>query len=116
MAAIGTLRLGFTFSGNTGPPLFQILKHVKVENRDIVTLDSSLFYMSDPDLPTESLVIIVEELPSNGDIIIASEGKDAKVNKGENFTVQDIENGMVRFKHHKGDDQKGKSFNPVSHW
>ena len=71
--------------------------------------------MSDPDLPTESLVIIVEELPSNGDIIIASEGKDAKVNKGENFTVQDVENGMVRFKHHKGDDQKGKSFNPVSH-
>ena len=80
---------------------------MKVKDGDLVTLDPSLFYTADPDLPADDLVIIVEQLPDNGDIIITREGKDVKMNKGGNFTVLDVEKGIVRFRHYEGNNQKG---------
>ncbi|XP_052791092.1 extracellular matrix organizing protein FRAS1-like isoform X2 [Mya arenaria] len=92
---------------NLGPPILKVLNHIEVPDGEIATVDFGLFFVSDPDTPTEDLIVTIVTLPSNGDLVMATEGHDLEIKAGENMTVGEIMEGRLRFRHHAGHSDKG---------
>ncbi|WAQ95604.1 FRAS1-like protein [Mya arenaria] len=105
----GQYEEGATMSckGNLGPPILKVLNHIEVPDGEIATVDFGLFFVSDPDTPTEDLIVTIVTLPSNGDLVMATEGHDLEIKAGENMTVGEIMEGRLRFRHHAGHSDKG---------
>ena len=97
------------FSGNHVAPTFQVLHHIQVNAGELTPLELGMFYISDPDTPTDNLYVIVEKLPGNGNLLKVIDGVDVVLKKGDNFTLMDIMGGKVRFLHRKHQGEKGKN-------
>lgn len=89
--------------------MFKVLHHVQVNDGEVTPLHLAMFYISDPDTVTKNLYMTFVILPTNGDIVVAVDGKDTLVKASGNVTLSDLIEGKVRFRHHAGKSFKGKA-------
>ena len=100
--------------GNHAAPTFQVLRHIQVMAGEITPLELGMFYISDPDTPTDNLHVVIVKVPGNGNLLKVIDGVDVMLKPGDNFTLMDIMGGKVRFLHRKHQGEKGTSSLTIS--
>lgn len=95
--------LGNTVSGvchyNTAGPSFQLLGPLVAENGKLSPLNGSVLHIVDTDTSSDSLVVTLQDPPSNGDLLRMVNGASQTLKKNSNFTVSEMSENKIFYRH-----------------
>ncbi|XP_041364239.1 extracellular matrix organizing protein FRAS1-like [Gigantopelta aegis] len=84
---------------NVSPPVLRVSGLVYVKEGSIVPIPADIFYLRDADTASDKLRLVVLGPPNSGHLVKALHGHDQVLGQEDHFTVQDLQEGKVRFVH-----------------
>ncbi|KAK3859680.1 hypothetical protein Pcinc_034224 [Petrolisthes cinctipes] len=84
---------------NVGPPTVHILAPLVVEYGRLAALNSSVLHVKDPDTPTDKLMILVVDTPSNGVLFRIKNGKNIRLKRENKFPVIEMLEGKILYEY-----------------
>lgn len=93
---------------NTAGPSFQLLGPIVAENGKLFPLNGSVLHIVDTDTSSDLLVVTLEDPPSNGDLLRMVNGSSQKLKKNDNFTVSEMTENKIFYRHQANQSLFGK--------
>ena len=84
---------------NTVGPALQLMGPLVAEYGKLSPLNGSVLHITDVDTSRDLLVVTVEELPSNGALLRMVNGSSHKLKMKSNFTVVEMAENKIYYKH-----------------
>ncbi|XP_064605999.1 extracellular matrix organizing protein FRAS1-like [Liolophura sinensis] len=95
--------------GNQFAPVFQVLGEISVTGLgQAAVVSPDLIYVSDEDTAEERLRLYVMETARNGELVKSQWGKDRPLGVEDTFTLQDLREKRIMFKHDPGRTPQGE--------
>lgn len=86
---------------NVNEPSVHIVGPLVVEFGKPAIINNSTFYISDGDTQIEALILIVDELPSNGALFSVDKGRNVKLKRESNFSAEALEADQIFYQHER---------------
>lgn len=84
---------------NVGPPTVHILAPLVVQYGRLAALNSSVLHVKDPDTPTDKLMLLVVDTPSNGVLFRIKNGKNVRLKRENKFPVMEMLEGKILYEY-----------------
>ncbi|XP_076458587.1 LOW QUALITY PROTEIN: extracellular matrix organizing protein FRAS1-like [Babylonia areolata] len=84
---------------NVHAPKVTITGALVVPDQDTAQLTSQLVHVTDADTPASRLSLHVVTVPDNGPLLVSRGGREVALAQGDTFSLQEMQEGRVRFVH-----------------